>query len=169
MAAGLATRCPACGTVFRVVPDQLRVSEGWVRCGRCADVFNAAEALVDLDGGAARNAAAPAVADRGPTTTSPGRLADFKLQQSPEQAPAPAAEPAAEPEPVRWHAVPPTVDTTESRFADDAFQADARGDAGAAFERPSPPADGVDASTATAASTLAKTPSFLRRAERAQR
>jgi predicted Zn finger-like uncharacterized protein len=48
----LATRCPACGTVFRVVPDQLRVSEGWVRCGRCSEVFNAPESLVDMDTGA---------------------------------------------------------------------------------------------------------------------
>ena len=47
----LATRCPACGTVFRVVPDQLRVVEGWVRCGRCTEVFNAASALVDTDTG----------------------------------------------------------------------------------------------------------------------
>jgi predicted Zn finger-like uncharacterized protein len=45
----LATRCAACGTVFRVVQDQLRVSEGWVRCGRCAEVFNAVESLVDLE------------------------------------------------------------------------------------------------------------------------
>ena len=45
----LATRCAACGTVFRVVQDQLKVSEGWVRCGRCADVFNALEGLFDLD------------------------------------------------------------------------------------------------------------------------
>jgi predicted Zn finger-like uncharacterized protein len=45
----LATRCPACGTVFRVVQDQLRVSEGWVRCGRCEDVFNALEGLFDLE------------------------------------------------------------------------------------------------------------------------
>jgi len=45
----LAARCPACGTVFRVVQDQLRVSEGWVRCGRCAEVFNAIESLVDLE------------------------------------------------------------------------------------------------------------------------
>jgi predicted Zn finger-like uncharacterized protein len=45
----LAARCPACGTVFRVVQDQLRVSEGWVRCGRCAEVFNAIEGLVDVD------------------------------------------------------------------------------------------------------------------------
>ena len=45
----LATRCTACGTVFRVVQDQLKVSEGWVRCGRCAEVFNALEALFDLE------------------------------------------------------------------------------------------------------------------------
>lgn len=44
----LATRCPACGTIFRVVQDQLRVSEGWVRCGRCSEVFNGQAALVDL-------------------------------------------------------------------------------------------------------------------------
>ena len=45
----LATRCTACGTIFRVVQDQLKVSEGWVRCGRCDDVFNAMEGLFDLD------------------------------------------------------------------------------------------------------------------------
>lgn len=44
----LATRCPACSTVFRVVQDQLRVSEGWVRCGRCSEVFNAVDHMVDL-------------------------------------------------------------------------------------------------------------------------
>jgi predicted Zn finger-like uncharacterized protein len=45
----LATRCTACGTVFRVVQDQLKISEGWVRCGRCQEVFNAVEGLFDLD------------------------------------------------------------------------------------------------------------------------
>lgn len=45
----LATRCTSCGTVFRVVQDQLKVSEGWVRCGRCDSVFNALEGLFDLD------------------------------------------------------------------------------------------------------------------------
>jgi predicted Zn finger-like uncharacterized protein len=50
----LATRCSACGTVFRVVSDQLRVSEGWVRCGRCSQVFNALESLVDLETGLPR-------------------------------------------------------------------------------------------------------------------
>jgi len=27
--------------MFRVVPDQLKISDGWVRCGHCADVFDA--------------------------------------------------------------------------------------------------------------------------------
>lgn len=37
----LITRCPTCETLFRVVPDQLRVSEGWVRCGQCDEIFDA--------------------------------------------------------------------------------------------------------------------------------
>lgn len=37
----LITRCPTCETLFRVVPDQLRVSEGWVRCGHCEEIFDA--------------------------------------------------------------------------------------------------------------------------------
>jgi predicted Zn finger-like uncharacterized protein len=37
----LITRCPACQTLFKVVPDQLRISEGWVRCGQCAEIFDA--------------------------------------------------------------------------------------------------------------------------------
>lgn len=45
----LATRCTHCGTIFKVVQDQLKVSEGWVRCGRCNEVFNALPALFDLD------------------------------------------------------------------------------------------------------------------------
>jgi predicted Zn finger-like uncharacterized protein len=42
----LITRCPACQTSFRIVTDQLRVSEGWVRCGQCQEVFNAALQLL---------------------------------------------------------------------------------------------------------------------------
>lgn len=37
----LITKCPACDTMFKVVPDQLRVSDGWVRCGQCNEVFDA--------------------------------------------------------------------------------------------------------------------------------
>lgn len=35
------TRCPACHTAFKVVSDQLKISEGWVRCGHCQQVFDA--------------------------------------------------------------------------------------------------------------------------------
>src|SRR5882672_1713577 len=49
MSANMATRCVACGTIFRVVQDQLKVSEGWVRCGRCDEVFNALQGLFDLE------------------------------------------------------------------------------------------------------------------------
>lgn len=48
----LVTRCPACGTSFKVVQDQLRISEGWVRCGRCSEVFDAAQDLQDGETGA---------------------------------------------------------------------------------------------------------------------
>jgi predicted Zn finger-like uncharacterized protein len=45
----LKTRCPACDTVFKIVPDQLKVSKGWVRCGRCAEVFDAAAHAASTD------------------------------------------------------------------------------------------------------------------------
>lgn len=45
----LITQCPACATMFRVVPDQLRISEGWVRCGHCDEVFDANAQLRNLD------------------------------------------------------------------------------------------------------------------------
>ncbi len=56
----LKTRCPACDTVFKIVPDQLKVSKGWVRCGRCAEVFDAAA-----------HAAAPDEANPWPQASSP--------------------------------------------------------------------------------------------------
>lgn len=41
------TRCPYCGTTFRVTPDQLKVRLGQVRCGQCRRVFDALRDLVD--------------------------------------------------------------------------------------------------------------------------
>ena len=71
----LATRCSECGTVFRVVPDQLKVSDGWVRCGRCSAVFNAQASLFDLDeaASAARfdNTASPPDARAGLEASNP--------------------------------------------------------------------------------------------------
>ncbi|WP_415807453.1 DUF3426 domain-containing protein [Bordetella muralis] len=42
----MTTRCPQCGTTFKVVPDQLRVRNGLVRCGECATVFDGRACLV---------------------------------------------------------------------------------------------------------------------------
>jgi len=39
------TRCPFCETTFKVVVDQLRVSQGWVRCGHCKRLFDASRHL----------------------------------------------------------------------------------------------------------------------------
>ncbi|TNF63155.1 MAG: DUF3426 domain-containing protein [Burkholderiales bacterium] len=53
------TRCPACGTTFRVVADQLKISDGWVRCGHCSDVFDATLYLQAWSGGQAQQPPQP--------------------------------------------------------------------------------------------------------------
>src|SRR6476660_3483862 len=79
------TGCPACGTLFKVVPDQLKISDGWVRCGHCSEVFDAAanmRQLVDAE-------AADAAPDASMTMTAP-LMADLP---TPTSAPAPAVLP----------------------------------------------------------------------------
>ena len=76
----LATRCPACNTVFRVVQDQLKVADGWARCGRCERVFDAREALLEggeqsavtVAGGAAHPVSPAGVLDTTGPTASQG-------------------------------------------------------------------------------------------------
>lgn len=66
----LVTRCPACSTAFKVVRDQLRISEGWVRCGRCSQVFDATLDLRDSEGGEPNAPVAPSP-DASPEATAP--------------------------------------------------------------------------------------------------
>ena len=87
----LATRCPSCGTVFRVVQDQLRVSEGWVRCGRCDNVFHAVEVLFDIDSGAPVHLHLPATGE----TEGEGERTPPPPQPTPTTAQPPSASPAA--------------------------------------------------------------------------
>lgn len=179
MASGMATRCTACGTVFRVVPDQLRVSEGWVRCGRCSEVFNAAEALLDLDTGSPRGTAADAQrsmvkfgAPR-PNDTLPAAAA---ATQSPPPPPPPPALADFGLKPPRRReqelsrdddngdsAPVPTMDEAVSRFSADA--ADAAYAADAANEA----ANDIRAEPRKTRPAASATPSFLRQAERAAR
>ena len=71
------TQCPQCGTRFRVVPDQLKISHGWVRCGKCAEVFNAREAL---EAAAALKAGRPVPASTG---LAPQQVSIVLRQQEP--------------------------------------------------------------------------------------
>lgn len=84
----LITTCPSCGTRFRVVADQLRISEGWVRCGQCQEVFDAGlhldAALTDT----------PVSAPTAPQAVSAGAL--LAGAQQVQSAEAFAAEPAPE-------------------------------------------------------------------------
>lgn len=73
----LATRCPACGTTFRVVRDQLRISDGWVRCGRCSHVFDGAAALHDPLSGPVPEAAASPVAPEASAPAAASAGIDF--------------------------------------------------------------------------------------------
>ncbi len=84
----LITRCPACGTMFKVVTDQLKVSQGWVRCGHCAEVFDASLHLQ-----ATQETSAP---DPGNTSTP----AHLSIQP---QASVFSPEPAAEQQPYQSH------------------------------------------------------------------
>jgi predicted Zn finger-like uncharacterized protein len=45
----LATRCPKCQALFRVVADQLKLRGGLVRCGSCRHVFDAIGSLTYVD------------------------------------------------------------------------------------------------------------------------
>lgn len=47
----LATKCPECGALFRVVADQLKLRGGLVRCGQCRTVFDAIGSLTYVDDG----------------------------------------------------------------------------------------------------------------------
>lgn len=148
----LATRCSACGTVFRVVQDQLKVSEGWVRCGRCNEVFNALEGLFDLD----REA---------PADWEPAERADWTRE-------AQKGAPPAELEPPRPESDPELVHRIDSELFGDSRKPDQKAmDASAAPPDPELPAraddqpvDGVDAEIGSRVE-----PGFLRQAEREER
>ena len=90
------THCPQCETAFKVSPQQLELAKGWVRCGRCAHVFEAAlhfEALPDLPAAPPSSAQAPSLfrsAMQAPAT-------------APDPEPSPASTPKTDmPSPLRW-------------------------------------------------------------------
>ncbi|MEY2800768.1 MAG: hypothetical protein RL513_352 [Pseudomonadota bacterium] len=106
----LIARCPACTTLFRVVPDQLKISDGWVRCGQCSEVFDANQTLQAAPAPAAEAPAAdtlvadtPAQADAPPTP-----------DPAPEPPPEPSPEPLSQPEPELEREPEPALETEAS-------------------------------------------------------
>lgn len=67
----LATKCPQCGALFRVVADQLKLRGGLVRCGQCRAVFDAIGSLTYVDDAAlAQSSAATATTPPAPSIPS---------------------------------------------------------------------------------------------------
>jgi predicted Zn finger-like uncharacterized protein len=97
----LITSCPACGTMFRVVPDQLKISEGWVRCGHCSEVFDASKHLSDesvlVEPELAQQATRPTELPTSPAEmlTRPAEIEEEKEPEEP-QRPTPAQRGATE-------------------------------------------------------------------------
>ncbi|MBL8199477.1 MAG: DUF3426 domain-containing protein [Chromatiales bacterium] len=88
------TSCPECGTVFRISTTELRVAEGYVRCGHCSATFNAIATLTDEP----------------PPTVTLQKLV-LPTEPEPEASPAPPpappdTEPVPEPEPARLPGFP---------------------------------------------------------------
>lgn len=144
----LVTRCPACTTTFKVVRDQLRISDGWVRCGRCSHVFDATLDLHESSDGASAVAPAPTpAAGYSPSLVEPsseGRAespsastkpsqssedADFFDDEPEEHAQAEAAPPPAPAEiaPVEVTAAPPSSSPPPAPPKPSAFSLPAHG------------------------------------------
>lgn len=106
--------------MFRVVPDQLKISEGWVRCGHCAEVFDATAHLAEEEvaqafGGDTQPAslgdlppAAASAADTGWTSDAAAPAAGaFAVETAAvPEAPPPAAVRPPAPAPAREPAIP---------------------------------------------------------------
>ena len=104
----LVTRCPSCATTFKVVRDQLRISDGWVRCGRCSQVF---DATTDLRETPDQGTPAAAPQDDAGAPPDPDPFAAAPPSSEPEPEPEQEQEPAPEPEPIfefqpAWMAMP---------------------------------------------------------------
>jgi predicted Zn finger-like uncharacterized protein len=144
----LITQCPACATMFKVVPDQLRISDGWVRCGQCDEVFDANANLhgqvdvVQLDG--ADIAPEPELrAQAAPTSPDPDWAASLRFASDDpvtvEGSPAP--EPPAPESPATLAPEPPALDV-----AMDDFLAQSPGDLSrpVGFDAETPPLESDD-------------------------
>lgn len=98
------TRCPGCGTSFRITTDQLVSRQGKVRCGNCQQIFSALGSLVHTRDAAVHPPAVEPAAAREPAKAAPAPMPAAGAASIP--APGPASIPM-EPEPAFAQAVEP--------------------------------------------------------------
>ena len=124
----LVTECPSCHTTFKVVRDQLRISEGWVRCGQCAEVFDTAPSLREMEDALTAPAAVPSAPAFAPVpSATPAPLPPPQLSTAPAAPELPATLPKATLAPVPMHPVldfPPPPAALQAKPAP-AFEDDA--------------------------------------------
>ncbi|TLY82277.1 MAG: hypothetical protein E6K41_04005 [Gammaproteobacteria bacterium] len=120
------TICPKCALTLLVTAEDLRVAQGYVRCGRCSSVFNALARLTEErqePEGPPESAPTQPSVEESPTST-PTSVAS---------APGEARENDAPPPP------PPPAVSDEDAIPDDALEFDpARTDASSVFVEPAP-------------------------------
>lgn len=156
----LATRCTACGTVFRIAQDQLKASEGWVRCGRCSEVFNALEGLFDLEGS---SGPVPLARELGTATPDAPPTAASEPRSASTSRPVPLASDDLPSEPASSTSIETQADTqTPSGFQSSSSAGAERAEPGVDLLIDSQVPDDALASEIA----LDEAPDFLRRAER---
>jgi predicted Zn finger-like uncharacterized protein len=99
----LFTVCPKCTLTLVVTTVDLRAGQGYVRCGRCANVFNALVALREGDpGGGTADSARRRIIETQPAKppAEPALGAGVAFEPEPAPVPGPETIPASEPEPV---------------------------------------------------------------------
>lgn len=136
-------RCPACGTTFRVRPEQLQARAGRVRCGQCNHAFNALEARVEhspLDDEDFESPPPPAQPEPQAAVATPSL---FVLEEKTPAEPPPAEIEAAEPPDAGFGPFDetPADEAPEPPLEEPAFSAeDDEAPPEAVFERPAPEA-----------------------------
>jgi predicted Zn finger-like uncharacterized protein len=139
------TVCPKCSLKLQVTAADLRVAQGFVRCGRCSNVFNALAGLSDEQQAALTQHIDQGAQARQPVASAGRTAAPAPSPPAPSPpAPAPPAPPApAPPAPARGHAQRPAEDADES-LSETALEFDpTRTDPSAVFARLDPDATGT--------------------------
>jgi len=105
------TKCPSCGTTFRVMPQQLQAQHGMVRCGRCANVFDGFKTLATLRADAPLETA-PAPREessyQGAMTPPPGEAVRETAFEMPGDTPQSGSAAPSRPEEIAAHEPRPT-------------------------------------------------------------